>query len=61
MNQNQVMGIARAVVPALVAYLVGKGYISASAAGDLGAAIITVLAATWSVASNVEAKPPVQK
>lgn len=63
MNQNVVMGILRAIVPGLVGYLVGKGIVPAGQAADLGAAIITLGAAAWSVASNLEAKPatPVAK
>lgn len=57
MNANVVMGILRAVVPGLVGYLVGKGYIPAGEAADLTAAIITIGAAGWSVATNLEAKP----
>jgi hypothetical protein len=51
MNSNLssvVAGIAQAVVPALVAYAVGKGWLSQSSAADVGAAIITLLAAGWS-------------
>ena len=57
MNQNIVMGMLRAIVPGLVGYLVGKGLIPAGQAADVGAAIITLGAAAWSVASNIETKP----
>lgn len=57
MNSNIVMGILRAIVPGLVGYLVGKGLIPAGQAADVGAAIITLGAAGWSVASNLETKP----
>ena len=53
MDMNVIAGIARAVVPAIVAYLVGKGYLTQSSAGDVSAAIIAILAAGWSVKSNV--------
>lgn len=65
MNQNIVMGMLRAIVPGLVGYLVGKGLVPAGQAADVGAAIITLGAAAWSVVSNVETKsaviPPVVK
>lgn len=56
MTYNQFMGILRAIVPAGVAYLVGKGYIPDTSAADLGTAIIAVAAAIWSVISNIETK-----
>ena len=52
MTQNQFMGILRAVVPALLAYAVGKHWITESVAGDLTAAVVTVGAALWSVQTN---------
>lgn len=54
MTQNQFMGVLRAVVPAALAYAVAKGWVSASSSADLGAALITALAAGWSIASNIE-------
>jgi hypothetical protein len=55
MNSNVVMGILRALVPGLVAYAAGRGWISASSAGDIGAAIITLGAAAWSATTNTDA------
>ena len=57
MNSNVVMGILRAVVPGLVGYLVGAGYIPAGDAANLTAAIITIGAAGWSVVTNLETTP----
>ena len=57
MNSNVVMGILRAIVPGLVGYLVGKGYIPADQGGEVAAAIITLGAAGWSVVTNLENKP----
>lgn len=56
LSQNQFMGILRAVVPAAVAYLVAKGWVTESNAADVGAAIVTIGSAAWSVVSN--AVPP---
>ncbi len=52
MNSDQVTGILRALVPAFIAYAVGRGWVSASSAGEVGAAIITLGAAGWSVYTN---------
>jgi ABC-type polysaccharide/polyol phosphate export permease len=52
MNQDQVTGIIRAVVPALLAYVVGKGWISESSVADITTAAIAVAAAIWSVFNN---------
>lgn len=49
---DQVAGSLRAFVPALVAYLVGKGYIPASAAADVGALIVAGGAVGWSIVKN---------
>lgn len=55
MNQDQVTGILRAIIPAIIAYVVAKGWISASSAADIGAGAITILAAIWSVWNNTTA------
>ncbi len=52
MNQDQLTGIIRAVVPPLVAYLVAKGYIPAGSADPLVAAAVAVAAAVWSIHNN---------
>ena len=54
MNQNQITGLARALVPALIAYVVGKGWLSQSSAADVSAAIIALLAAGWSVQTHTD-------
>lgn len=55
MDMNVVNGVIRALVPALLAYAVGKGWVSQSAVADITAAAVSVAAAVWSVVSN---KPP---
>jgi len=52
MNFDQVTGILRAVIPAAVAWAVGKGWVPAGAAGDVGAAVAAIGAAVWSVLNN---------
>jgi hypothetical protein len=49
MNQDQIMGILRATVPAALAYIAGKGWIPAGATSDVAAAVISLGAAAWSV------------
>ena len=53
---NMINGILRAVVPAVLAYAAGKGYITQGAAAEIGAAIITIAAGIWSVTSNTSEK-----
>lgn len=52
MDMNTVNGVIRAVVPAFLAYAVGKGWVSQSAVADITAAVVAVVAALWSVKSN---------
>lgn len=50
---NTVNGIVRAVVPASIAYAVGRGWVPANtSAPDLTAAVVTIIAALWSIHSN---------
>lgn len=52
MDGNTLNGILRAIVPAALAYAVGRGWISQSSVADLTAAALAVGAAIWSVISN---------
>ena len=52
MNQDQFMGVARVIVPSLVGWAVGKGYVPAGSAADIGAAILAMVLAAWSFISN---------
>lgn len=52
MNLNQFTGIIRAVVPAALAYAVGKGWITQDSVGDITAAVVTLASAGWSVYTN---------
>ena len=69
MNQDQFLGIIRAILPAGIAYAVGKGWLSSSSAADVSAALIALAAAGWSIAEHtdsaklaaVEAMPDVRK
>lgn len=56
MNANTFNGILRAVVPAALAFAVGKGWIPQSSVTDLSTALVTVGAAAWSIITNIEAK-----
>ena len=57
MNLNQVNGVLRAVIPALLAYAVGRGWLGESQAADILPAILALVAAGWSVITNAELKP----
>lgn len=52
MDANTINGIVRAVVPAFLAYAVGKGWLTQSSVADVSAAITAIAAAVWSVMSN---------
>ena len=52
MDVNTINGIIRAVVPAIVAYLVGRGVIPAADYGGVIAAATALIAAVWSVKSK---------
>lgn len=52
MDLNSINGVLRAGVPAVLAYAVGKGWISAGAVGEITTAVVAVAAAIWSVVSN---------
>lgn len=56
MGTDQFTGILRAIVPALVAYIAGKGWMPADAATNAGAGLITILAAIWSWKTNTPGK-----
>jgi hypothetical protein len=55
-NQDQVTGIVRAIVPPLVAYLAAKGIIPIGSADAILAAAVAVVAAGWSVINNKTGK-----
>lgn len=57
MDMNSISGIIRAIVPALCAYAVGKGWIGASSVADITAAVVAIGSAIWSVISNKPKTP----
>lgn len=52
MDLNTINGVLRAVVPALLAFAVGKGWIAESAVTDITTAAVAIAAAVWSIVSN---------
>lgn len=52
MDLNSINGVLRALVPAALAFFVGKGWIAAGTVGDITAAVIAIAAAVWSIKSN---------
>lgn len=61
MDMNTINGILRAIIPALVAFAAGKGWISTTGATAVSDAIVSaavaVAAAGWSVKTNLPPKP----
>lgn len=56
MNSDMIGGIIRALGPAIVAYLVGKGAIPAGDYGSVFAGLTALIAAVWSVKTNSTGK-----
>ena len=56
MNSDQVTGVVRAILPAVLAYAVAKGWITTSSVGDITAAAVAVASAVWSVQNNKTGK-----
>ena len=58
LNQAQVMGILRAVVPAAIAFAVGKGWIPSADSAGITNSILTLAAAlgaaTWAATSRTD-------
>ena len=52
MNQDQLTGILRAILPAVVAFGVAKGWFSTGMADWIAASVVTLAAAGWSVWTN---------
>lgn len=52
MTPDSVNGILRAVVPAILAYVAGRGWISSTSIPDIMAAVLALSAAFWSYMSN---------
>jgi hypothetical protein len=52
MDSNIINGIIRAIGPAIVAFLVGKGIIPAGDYAAVFAGLTAIVAAVWSVKSN---------
>lgn len=52
MTWDQIAGPLRAILPALLAFAVGKGWINAGSADWIVTSILAVGAAAWSVWSN---------
>lgn len=52
MDINIVNGVIRAVAPAIVAYLAGRGILPAADYSGVIAAVIALISAGWSIKSN---------
>lgn len=56
MNQDQLGGIVRAIVPPLVTWLVAKNIIPAGSADAIISAAVAIAAAGWSIVTNKTGK-----
>ena len=56
MNQDQLGGIVRAIVPPLVTWLVAKNTIPAGSADAIISAAVAIAAAGWSIVTNKTGK-----
>lgn len=52
MDLNSINGVLRAIIPAICAFAVGKGWIAAGTVGDITAAVVAIAAAVWSLKTN---------
>ncbi len=52
MNQDQITGILRALIPAVLAYVVGRGWLPETVVADVTAAALAIAAAVWSYVNN---------
>jgi hypothetical protein len=49
MSQDQILGALRIIIPVVLSYVAGAGWIEQSEVANISAAIVTVVAAVWSV------------
>jgi hypothetical protein len=56
MNQDQLGGIVRAILPPLVTWLVAKNIVPAGSADAVISAVVAIAAAGWSIVSNKTGK-----
>jgi hypothetical protein len=56
MNSDMIGGIIRAIVPASIAYLIGKGTLPAGDYSAVVTGLVALVTAVWSVRSNVTGK-----
>ena len=55
MNQEQLLGIVRVIVPVLLSYVAGSGWIATGDIAQITAAIVTLAAVIWSVFAHAKA------
>ncbi len=56
MNSDMIGGVIRAIVPPVIAYLVGKGTLPAGDYGTVVTGFVSLLTAIWSIHSNQTGK-----
>ena len=56
MNTDMIGGVIRAVLPPIIAFLIGKGVLPASDYGSVVTGFVALVTAVWSVRTNTTGK-----
>jgi len=56
MNTDMIGGVIRAVLPPIVAFLIGKGVLPAGDYGSVVTGLVALVTAVWSVRTNTTGK-----
>ena len=56
MNTEMIGGVIRAVLPPIVAFLIGKGVLPAGDYGSVVTGLVALVTAVWSVRTNTTGK-----
>ena len=56
MNTDMIGGVIRAVLPPVIAYMIGKGVLPAGDYGSVVTGLVALVTAVWSVCTNTTGK-----
>ena len=56
MNTDMIGGVIRAVLPPVIAYMIGKGVLPAGDYGSVVTGLVALVTAVWSVRTNTTGK-----
>ena len=54
MNQDQIMGVLRVLLPSILSYAVGKGWLTTSQVADVSAALVMLTGVAWSIVAHTD-------